>query len=192
MACFGHALKNLGHKNILKFCSNRKFKDIEEHDEAYIANHNALVAPEDDVWCLGDFAFRNEKPVDEYVKALNGRIHILFGNHDKSAIMARNVFTSSHFGIFELVYKKKKFVLCHYPMIFFNSSSHKEGAFHFHGHIHTHPVLRPYNHIGFHPNSYDVGVDNNDHSPILIEDAIDKILKNRDEKWDKKEKGYFI
>ena len=50
---------HFGHANILNFKREdgtplRPFKTIEEHDETIIANHNALVRPEDRVYLLGD------------------------------------------------------------------------------------------------------------------------------------------
>ena len=34
----------------------RRFASLAEHDETLVANWNAMVGPEDEVWHLGDFA----------------------------------------------------------------------------------------------------------------------------------------
>ena len=74
---------HIGHRNIIRLCE-RPFKDIEEMDRALIDRHNAKVGESDTVYDLGDFAFRC---TPEYAVAclaqLNGRRHLLWGNHDK-------------------------------------------------------------------------------------------------------------
>lgn len=174
LACFGHSLKNLGHENILKFCPNRKFKTIDDHDEAYIENHNALVSENDIVVSLGDFAFRNKRPIKEYINALNGKIFIIFGNHDKSALMDRNLFAGSwgrlgHNEVVEYKWNKEKYVLCHYPMLSWSRRAH--GSIHMFGHVHSNLNERSFT---CQQNSCDVGVDAWNHSPVLIEDAINR------------------
>ena len=48
---------HLGHVNVLQF-QNRPFADIDEMNEALIANINAKVKKNDELWILGDFSFR--------------------------------------------------------------------------------------------------------------------------------------
>lgn len=49
---------HFGHRNILKHC-DRPFGSVKEMDEALIAMWNAVVGLNDDVWHLGDFAYRS-------------------------------------------------------------------------------------------------------------------------------------
>ncbi len=74
---------HLGHRNIIRLC-NRPFANVEEMDQAIIERHNACVGQADTVYDLGDFAFRCSA---EYAVAclhrLNGRRHLVLGNHDK-------------------------------------------------------------------------------------------------------------
>ena len=58
------------HTNIISY-SNRPFKDVEEMNEALVANWNSVVRPEDTVYFLGDFsmAFRS---VEIYSSRLMG------------------------------------------------------------------------------------------------------------------------
>ena len=82
---------HLGHANIIKY-SNRPFKNLNEMNEVIIANHNERVKPEDTVYFLGDFCFRNTKGgkkgegettrAEEYLSRLNGRFVFIQGNHD--------------------------------------------------------------------------------------------------------------
>ena len=58
---------HFSHKNIAKFCPQfRRFANVEEMDEHLVAMWNRTVSPEDEVYNLG----------------LNGRHHLIFGNHD--------------------------------------------------------------------------------------------------------------
>jgi calcineurin-like phosphoesterase family protein len=60
---------------------------VYEHDEVLIHNWNKVVAPNDEVYHLGDvFRVRNGN-VEEYrsiLKRLNGRKYLILGNHDMS------------------------------------------------------------------------------------------------------------
>lgn len=50
-----------------------------------IENWNAVVSPDDTVYHLGDFAMGRFEAAAAYRKALNGRIVLVLGNHDRSA-----------------------------------------------------------------------------------------------------------
>ncbi len=76
---------HLGHSNIIKFMDDkgnriRPFSSIEEHDETIIANHNALVSPQDRVYFMGDVVIRRSSlPL---ISRMNGRKKLIKGNHD--------------------------------------------------------------------------------------------------------------
>lgn len=72
--------EHYGHKNIIGY-TNRPFKSVWEMNETLIENHNKLVKPNDEVYHLGDFAFRNHT---EYLKRLNGKHYLIKGNHEGS------------------------------------------------------------------------------------------------------------
>lgn len=72
---------HFGHANIIHLAPGRPFATIEEHDEALVAAWNARVRPGDDVWHLGDASMRFAGLID-VVPRLNGRIHLVAGNHD--------------------------------------------------------------------------------------------------------------
>ena len=74
---------HLGHKNILKLC-NRPFSSIEEMDAVLIENWNRKVHKNDQVYILGDLMYRNEKLPEEYLRQLNGKKHLITGNHDRA------------------------------------------------------------------------------------------------------------
>lgn len=72
---------HFSHANIIKYC-NRPFADVDEMNAALIRNWNEVVGPNDLVWNLGDVAMGNRKRIPEYRQQLNGRIHLVRGNHD--------------------------------------------------------------------------------------------------------------
>lgn len=84
---------HFGHANIIKYC-NRPFKDVEEMNNTLIKNINEIVKPEDIVFFLGDFCFKNSPggkqgeglniKADYYIKQLNGRWIFVKGNHDRN------------------------------------------------------------------------------------------------------------
>ena len=68
------------HANVIKYC-DRPYGSVEHMNESLIANWNAVVAPEDTVYCLGDFSFA-PRPVELFSQRLNGTKYLVPGNHD--------------------------------------------------------------------------------------------------------------
>ena len=127
---------HLGHANCLRF-DNRPWQKIEDMDTEIIRRWNAKVSTEDHVYVLGDFAFRNSMPVSEYVKQLNGFIHLIRGNHDKKDAQSERCFREV------ADYKELKIQVCgvpvrvvlsHYCIPFYNGAHNM--AFMLHGHTH--------------------------------------------------------
>lgn len=177
--------QHFGHFNIIKHCK-RPYSSCEEMDEDMIAKWNNLVGENDIVWHLGDFAWfklSKDEIVERYLKRLNGKINIIFGNHDK-AIKNITLFNEAYNRSKKLLskeryikvkIKEKNFVLSHYCMISWPGRSYnkkRKGSYHLFGHSHTHPIHKPYKFI---PYSYDVGVDNNDFCPIPFDEIVRKL-----------------
>jgi calcineurin-like phosphoesterase family protein len=77
-----------GHANIIRYC-NRPFGSVSEMDETMIANWNAVVRPEDEIWHLGDFAHgADAKHVRSVFHRLNGIKRLVIGNHDGGETLA--------------------------------------------------------------------------------------------------------
>lgn len=74
---------HFNHTNIIEYCG-RPFSDVNEMNEKIIYNWNSLVQPEDDVYHLGDFGLfkGGTKQPESFIHRLNGRIHLIRGNHD--------------------------------------------------------------------------------------------------------------
>ena len=83
MATWFTADLHLGHYRIVRFCG-RPFASADEMDAVLMANWCTVVAPDDDIWVLGDFCFRSSKSPQSYLSRLPGRKHLVTGNHDKA------------------------------------------------------------------------------------------------------------
>ena len=81
---------HFGHARIIEYC-NRPFGDVAEMDQALIERWNYTVSPEDVVYHLGDFAMGPYERWSEYRSALNGRIILVAGNHDRSPAKMRAI-----------------------------------------------------------------------------------------------------
>lgn len=128
---------HFGHKNSLSF-DNRPFTDIEIHDRAIIGNWNDVVSIDDDVYILGDISWHNATKTIEIFKSLNGRKHLIKGNHDSKLLRNREL-QSLFVEICD--YKEipldngRGIVLCHYPIPCFKN--HYYGWIHLYGHVHN-------------------------------------------------------
>lgn len=162
---------HLGHTNIIKYC-NRPYANIDEMNNTLIANYNFLVRPKDEVFILGDLALVNKEKAIWFVSRLNGKKHLVYGNHDKP-----NRRTYEESGLFEwckdvadISVDGIKVVLSHYPFLTWNKSGN--GSYNLHGHCHG--GLQPDNHSL----RMDVGVDPNGYVPINFA-AIQKVMSGK-------------
>ena len=149
------------HDNIIKYC-NRPFSSVEEMNETLIENWNKTVSYRDTIYHLGDFIWRPED--DSILKALNGTIIFIKGNHDRRKSYPRNIKWHDRL---EIKIQGYKIVLDHYPLRSWNGSFH--GSWHLYGHCHG--TLPEDN--GF---SCDVGVDVWDYKPVQFEVIKEKFL----------------
>lgn len=128
---------HFGHKNCLAF-DNRPFSDIESHDNAIISNWNNVVNIDDDVYILGDISWHNVTNTIEILKKLNGRLHLIIGNHDHAFLkngQFRNMFVEiAHYKELDIG-NGVKVILCHYPLISYNGQFRKANI-HLYGHVH--------------------------------------------------------
>ena len=81
---------HINHNNVIKLC-NRPFADIIEHDSEIIRRHNSVVKDADDIWDLGDVGYRcSAQYLVHCLKQMNGKRHVIMGNHDKPLRQAYN------------------------------------------------------------------------------------------------------
>jgi calcineurin-like phosphoesterase family protein len=123
---------HFGHSNIISL-SARPFASVEEMEEAMIERWNEVVAPGDNVWHLGDFAFRCElRRMRAIFSRLSGSKHLILGNHDDKNTLALGWASIGH--IREIKVDGQRLVMCHYGMRTW-PGVHR-GAIHLYGHSH--------------------------------------------------------
>jgi len=178
---------HFGHKNILDFC-HRPFKDIEEHDQALIANWNSVVGPDDTVFHLGDFAFGGFPFWKHIREQLNGHIILIRGNHDDKNMTAgiQSLFEDCLYQARILIGNQTVY-LNHYPFLCFahqDPAHYKDYIIALNGHVHSGPLVHGTDTERLKylfPTQYDVGVDNNNYFPISweqVKEKIDEQIKN--------------
>lgn len=137
-----------------------------------IKRWNERVGPKDTVYHEGDFCWAGTKLAHEILSALNGKIHLLLGNHDKKRLRkgVAERFESVQ-DYLELKIDKKMIILCHYAFEAWNGSH--RGSWHLYGHSHG-----KLHHRGW--KRMDVGVDTHDFYPYHF-DEVKAIMASREE-----------
>lgn len=142
---------HFGHKNVLRFCKKRQEKmnidlddiDFDEKHRIYLIEQwNNTIAKKDVVYILGDFSFYNREGTRRILEKLNGKKHLILGNHDKSCKGLENYFESVSqiktvdFKKHEYSFLDENFIveMCHYPIFSWNRRQH--GSVMIHGHTH--------------------------------------------------------
>lgn len=159
---------HFGHKNIIKY-ENRPWSNVDEMDKGLIENWNSIVRDKDQVYILGDFTLSiNSEYVRSILEQLKGRKVLIQGNHDYFADK------SKFKPYFELITpylkihdeKKRRIILCHYPIISWDGMYN--GTYHLYGHVHSKFRLNR-------SNAFNVGVDVNDFKPVTLDQLIEGI-----------------
>lgn len=177
------------HKNILRFNpETRPWETVEEMNQGLIDNWNQTVDKSDIVYHLGDIAMGSKKNIPDLLAQLNGKTHLILGNHDKmlagfdqSGIMfikplGRQMLDTRQLASIqaysEISHKGKTVILSHYPMRTWNKSNY--GSYMLFGHVHGDMLGEG--------RSMDVGIDSSDMSsngrPFLLDDVL-AFLENR-------------
>ena len=171
---------HFGHYNIMKH-SKRNFKSTDEMDELFIKNWNNVVTDNDDVWILGDFSYKSANNPLYYLDRLNGKKHLIVGNHDRFMLKqpaCRKKFESiDDYKVIED--EGQKIVLFHYPIVEWDG--YFRGALHFFGHIHNNVDNDAYMITEDIKGCYNVGTDIIGFTPR----KKDEIIKLNEEYWKK-------
>lgn len=157
------------HYNILKL-ANRSYATVEEMNSDLIIRWNAKVKPDDDVYIIGDmfFKFEDIQQVKDVLNKLNGKKHLVRGNHDKflNSINYKDYFE-------EVVYYKeisdndRMVCLFHYPIEEWNG--YYRNSYMLYGHVHDNDT-----NIKKHARKFNVSVDVNDFEPKTLDELIEK------------------
>jgi len=173
---------HLGHANAIEY-TNRPFANVEEMNRQLIQNINDTVGVKDELWILGDFAYKvNREIVREFRNQICCKqVHLVTGNHDQD--YSQNHIFQSVQNYRELKTEYGRFILFHYPILEWNAAHY--GTVHLHGHIHScgdynasnlqkkYSDRFPDGHSArvedLNLRVYDVGVDANAYRPVSLE-----------------------
>ena len=129
---------HFGHAGILKHQPERAslFADTVAMDAAIIAGINLCAQPNDELWILGDFAWKASRYGHYRQRIKCQKVHVVMGNHDSSSLRANvsslNDTVYRKFGLTK--HPSGKFHLSHYPIASWRGREH--GAIHLYGHSH--------------------------------------------------------
>lgn len=160
---------------------DRGFASIEEHDETLIENWNKRVRKQDTVFHLGDVGIATTTYILDTVARLNGRKHLIAGNHDqvfpghrdshKHQARWMEVFDSVQaYGARRI--GKKRVMMAHLPYVGDHTKEIRypefrlpnTGALLLHGHVHDKWKVRG--------NQVNVGVDVWGLKPVMFDHVI--------------------
>jgi calcineurin-like phosphoesterase family protein len=170
---------HFSHFNVIRYCM-RPYSSAQEMDENLIANWNTIVKENDIIYHLGDFAFCRLQEIKNILRRLNGNIHMILGNHDKSLdenwediLDDGKIISMRDYRCLKI--NKQKIVLSHYAMRVWDGSH--IGSWHLYAH--SHGTLPPF---GL---SVDVGVDckeiTSEYRPVSLDEVRDYMSKRTTE-----------
>lgn len=156
----------------------RGFSSVEEMNETIIERWNKVVKPEDIVYHLGDTMLNDSKKGIECFKRLNGKIFLIFGNHDsnvKKDLLFSECSDKMCGGWYAYLIKHNKIsiYMSHYPTL---TANYDEKYFNqhviaLHGHTHQQAnFMYPNN-----PFCYHVGMDSHNCTPVPLDEIITEI-----------------
>jgi calcineurin-like phosphoesterase family protein len=173
------------HSNIINFCG-RPFKNVEVMNETLIANWNSVVGPDDIVFHLGDFCLGGSAEWTNILNRLNGKIYLIVGNHDIKNLRQGYYSLFEHIAMqMHIEVGKQKIYLNHCPFLCYGGAY--RDTWQLFGHVHTSKqntgIDAPRLHMLF-PTQYDVGVDNNNFTPVSFE-QVKRIIEIQVEQYEK-------
>ena len=173
---------HFGHKDVLAF-DKRPFRDVEEMESEMIHRWNARVSERDHVFVIGDmFGGVNTAHAGEIVHALNGRIHLIRGNHDPKGEIFESLFeevvVSKQIQV-RVRGEKQRVVMRHRFLPVFKGSD--EGIVQLYGHTHDSVVAHVedkyimfMNWLGFPLQAFNVGASRMNYEPKTLEEIMEE------------------
>ena len=166
---------HLGHVNVIKH-DERPFSSIGENDKTLIKNYNSVVNDNDDVYIVGDLFFRNNYNVEDILKKLKGKKHLIVGNHDTKWM--KQIDLSKYFVEIDKMTTVKDnnrtVVICHYPLAEWDG--YFRGTYHVYAHIHNN-INETYNFMKTRERALNCGCMINGYRPV----TLDELIKNNKE-----------
>lgn len=164
----------------------RGFTNTEDMCREIVKRWNETVSPEDEVFHLGDVVLSDIDAGIEFVKQLNGKIHLIRGNHDTDTKVERFKNECPNIVSIEwatmIRHKKIMFFLSHCPSITKTpeDGANKQGIINLFGHTH-----QTHNFFNDNPFMFHVGMDSHDLRPVSIDEIIEEIKKKKQEVFNK-------
>ena len=119
----------------------RGFSSVYEMNEALLDNYNSVIKPDDEVYILGDLMLGDDYAI-KYIRQLNGKIHVIRGNHDSARRLemykdSHNIIDIQNSDYFN--YGGYRFYLSHYPTLcsYISGKPLKNNLINICGHTHT-------------------------------------------------------
>ena len=156
------------HLGYAPMLAHRPFESVQAMDETLIRNWNETVGPDDTVYIVGDFSYNGGVVPAQYFRRLQGRKHLIRGNHDTGLENAQALFEycESVVDYWELDDGEEHIILCHYPMIY------EKRGYMIHGHLHAHRG-RAYTMLQQLPKVLNCGVDVNFLRPVTLAQLVE-------------------
>ena len=163
---------HFGHQNVIKF-DNRPYANTDEMDRDMIRKWNERVGKDDDVYVVGDFAFRSGYGPAWYLQQLSGHKHLIVGNHDGKMLKNKNAmkYWETVDNLTSIQDGDKSIILCHFPILEWNQMRHWHLLVY--GHIHanteddTYKIMKQYR-----PYAYNAAACINGYQPVLLDELI--------------------
>ena len=158
-------------------------------NETIISNWNNAVGQDDIVFHLGDFCLGGSAEWTKILDRLNGKIFLIMDNHDLKNIRQGFISRFEHVAMqMHIEVGKQRIYLNHYPFLCFEGAY--KDVWQLFGHVHTRK-----NNTGIdagrlqhlYPTQYDVGVDNNNFTPVSFE-QVKRIIEKQIEHFNKNNK----
>lgn len=156
------------HFHYKPFLPDRPFASVEEMDEAMIRLWNETVTDRDTVYVVGDVGYNGGYVPGDALGRLQGRKHLIRGNHDTGFENAPKLFdyfeTVTDFN--EIDDGETHILLCHYPILY------RKRGYMIHGHLHQargpeYDILRQM------PRVLNAGVDVNFYRPVTLAQLVE-------------------
>ena len=158
---------HFGDERVMRL-AQRPFISVSQMNEFLCAKWNEKVGGDDSVYIVGDFAF-DDAAAQKIFPLLNGRKHLILGNHDKLSSESLNMFESVN-QIVTVFDEGRSVCLCHYPLLSYENSVY--GGYHIFGHIHNNQSDLAFNIVKNIPRIYNCGVDVNDFELKTLNDLV--------------------
>jgi len=148
----------------------RPFANVNEMNDVLVQNINDTVGPDDVLFHLGDWSFR--EPLKTRDRLVCQNIYCIYGNHDRDLNEMKDRLVVYPTPAIELEVDGQLICLSHYKHLVWNKRHH--GSWHLYGHSHSN-----FEHVKV-GRSMDVGVDNafrllGDYRPFSFEEIKERI-----------------